>query len=388
MMKKLFVLFAVAAFAMSSCSESGFLISGTVASDAELDGQYIYLYTHGAEGVLLDSALVTDGSFTFKGVQKTPALVDLRFADGVINREAYKSKGGFEPFAPWFVLDNNARLTVSVGKTSAVEGSAENDELTAHLQQAGKLYGSLPALKANLQNINKLYDNMPLELRAKNEALKKAEKSLEQFEAQVTAFHKKYILKHSNSLTAAAIFYDHRHDLSEDVRREILAQAGETFKSAPNIDKMIEHLDVLEKVAVGKPFSDLELADPAGELHKLSEYAGTGKVVLLDFWASRCPPCRADMPHVAELYKQYKGKGFEIVGLSFDRTEEAWKKGIEELHMTWPQLSDLNYWQSAAATLYGVNSIPHTILVDKDGVIIAKDLRGDSLDAKLAELFD
>ncbi len=92
------------------------------------------------------------------------------------------------------------------------------------------------------------------------------------------------------------------------------------------------------------------------------------------------------MPNVVAAYDKYKSKGFEVVGVSFDQDHERWTQGIKDLNMTWPQMSDLQYWDSPVVDLYAINGIPHTILLDKDGVIIEKDLRGDALDAKLAEL--
>ena len=120
----------------------------------------------------------------------------------------------------------------------------------------------------------------------------------------------------------------------------------------------------------------------------MSDYAGKGKVVLVDFWASWCGPCRQEMPNVVKVYNQYKDKGFEIVGVSLDQTEEAWKKGIADLGITWPQMSDLKYWQCEAAAIYGVNAIPHTVLIDKDGTIIERNLRGEKLYERIAELLD
>jgi peroxiredoxin len=195
-------------------------------------------------------------------------------------------------------------------------------------------------------------------------------------------------MKHNNSWTGARVFYDNRYVLPEADQREIIDRAGEVFKSAPGIDKRIGHLAVLGNVATGRMFTDFEMPDTHNNPHKLSEYVGNGKVTLIDFWASWCPPCRRSIPHLREIYGQYKDKGFEIIGVSLDRTHEAWVKGIEDLHITWPQMSDLQYWKSAGAALYGVNSIPHTVLVDKNGVIIAKNLHGDALSARLAELLD
>ena len=150
---------------------------------------------------------------------------------------------------------------------------------------------------------------------------------------------------------------------------------------------MINHLEILKKVAVGQKFTDFEMSDAQGKMHKLSEFVGNGKnIVLIDFWASWCPPCRRDMPNLVDVYKQYKGKGFEIVGISLDSKKEAWEKGIKDLKITWPQLSDLQGWKNSGAKLYGVNSIPHTVLVDKDGTIIAKGLHGKEVGEKLGEM--
>lgn len=157
-------------------------------------------------------------------------------------------------------------------------------------------------------------------------------------------------------------------------------------KSVPGISYMIDHLNVLKKVAVGQKFTDFEMPDAKGEMHKLSEYVGNGKVVLIDFWASWCPPCRAEMPNLVKAYKDYKGKGFDIVGISLDSKADAWAKGVKDLNITWTQLSDLKGWQNGGAALYGVNSIPHTVLVDKDGTIIAKNLHGQELEDKIKEV--
>ena len=112
-----------------------------------------------------------------------------------------------------------------------------------------------------------------------------------------------------------------------------------------------------------------------------------GKVVLVDFWAAWCGPCRQENPNVVRLYQQYHSKGFEILGVSLDRTKEDWLKAIAADNLTWIHVSDLQYWQNAAARLYGVNAIPQSFLLDKDGKIIGKGLRGEDLANKLAEIF-
>ncbi|MDR2809758.1 MAG: AhpC/TSA family protein [Tannerellaceae bacterium] len=371
-MKKLFSL-ALAVLLTAACNEKpGFTITGTV-DNGDLNGKYVYLYAYGVgDTEPLDSALVSNNAFTFEGIQDTPLLASLRFAEGVINSQQAINEG-FDPYSPWFVLDNS-KLTVFLGENSTIKGSTENNELTAYIQQ-----------------LNKHYDNPELEaqLTSKNDSLiLLAEDALEAIDAQAVPIHKAYILSHNNSWTGAQVFYANRYVLPEADQQEIIAQAGDVFKSAPGIDKRIEHLAVLEKVGVGKKFTDFEMADPQNNPHKLAEYVGNGKITLIDFWASWCPPCRRSIPYLREIYKQYGNKGFEIVGVSLDRTHEAWVKGVEDLQITWPQLSDLQYWKNAGAALYGVNSIPHTVLVDKDGTIIAKNLHGEALGARLAELLD
>ena len=130
---------------------------------------------------------------------------------------------------------------------------------------------------------------------------------------------------------------------------------------------------------------EIDLPDTLGNNIKLSSLRG--KVVLIDFWASWCSPCRRANPHVVGLYNKYHAKGFDILGVSFDKTRASWTKAILDDGLVWHQVSDLKYWNSIAGKAYGVKSIPHTVLIDKDGKIIAIGLRGAALDAKLKEIF-
>ncbi len=138
---------------------------------------------------------------------------------------------------------------------------------------------------------------------------------------------------------------------------------------------------------IGKKFIDLEEPDQNGKMHKLSEYVGNGQWVLIDCWASWCSPCRAEMPFVVAAYNKYHKKGFNIVGLSFDQKKKAWLDAIKELNMPWIHLSDLKGWKTVAARVYNVEGIPACFLVDPKGIIVARDLRGPQLEAKLREIF-
>lgn len=137
-------------------------------------------------------------------------------------------------------------------------------------------------------------------------------------------------------------------------------------------------------IAVGMQAPELALPNPSGDTVRLSSLRG--KYVLIDFWASWCKPCRLENPNVVRMYGKYKNKGFEILGVSLDGTREAWVKAIEADGLTWPHMSDLKLWRSIAAQTYDVHAIPHTVLVDPFGKVVALNLRGPALEAKLAEL--
>ncbi len=369
-MKKYLTL-AASALLLAACDgQPGYKINGTVANN--LNGNYIYMYEYGTNNTPVDSALVQNGTFSFKGSAQAPALRTLAFAENVV-QYAKAAPGENAPFTSTFVLENGD-LNATLKETSSfVSGTPENDALKALQERINTMRADLEKLKTDLKSEDPEIANA-------------AEKKYDEIETNVADTVKAYILNNADKQTAAKLLYDFRYYLDEASQNEIINKASETFKAVPNIDQLIQHLEVLKTVAVGKKFVDFEMADPKGESHKLSEFVGDGKhVVLIDFWASWCPPCRRDMPNLVEAYKKYKSKGFEIVGISLDSKAEAWAKGVKDLNITWTQLSDLKGWKNSGAQLYGVNSIPHTVLVNKDGTIIAKGLHGEEIASKLEE---
>lgn len=136
---------------------------------------------------------------------------------------------------------------------------------------------------------------------------------------------------------------------------------------------------------LGSAAPEIRQATPTGGSFALSQLRG--KVVLIDFWASWCRPCRIENPNVKRVYERFKGKGFEILGVSLDRDQTAWTEAIKADGLPWKHVSDLQFWNNAAAQEYGVSSIPYTVLVDQEGKVLEKGLRADQLEARLSELF-
>ncbi|NQD71779.1 TlpA family protein disulfide reductase [Sphingobacterium shayense] len=144
------------------------------------------------------------------------------------------------------------------------------------------------------------------------------------------------------------------------------------------------YLKRLESTSVGKKAPGITQLTPEGEPFSLSDLRG--KYVLIDFWAAWCPDCRRENPSLVKTYAEFSGENFEILGVSFDRKHEDWVKAIKTDKLTWKHVSDLQNWQNAAGTLYGVRSIPQNVLVDPEGIIVARNIHGEELDNKLREL--
>ena len=191
--------------------------------------------------------------------------------------------------------------------------------------------------------------------------------------------------KHPASL--AWIFFQDKLDMSNDF--DIIDKIdAASFKEYPEnifVQQRHQQVDVERKTAIGASAPEIELTDPKGNIRKLSSLKG--KVVLIDFWASWCGPCRKENPNVVNIYGKYHDKGFEVFSVSLDKDKDGWLAAIAKDNLSWPNhVSDLKYWKSAGAAAYGVTSIPFTVLVDKKGKIVAKKLRGEELESKVKEL--
>ena len=182
-------------------------------------------------------------------------------------------------------------------------------------------------------------------------------------------------------LATGLLSTDEDFNFLDSLEQRFVAEKPEAYYTK----KMTELLEVPRKLTPGNMVANLELATPDGKM--LSIASLRGKVVLIDFWASWCKPCRQENPNLVRMYNQYKGKGFDILGVSLDNDKDRWTKAIADDKLTWKHISDLKGWQSQACATFNVTSIPFTLLIDKDGKLIAKGLRGEALESKLKEIF-
>ena len=368
-MKKLSILIlAIAALGALSCSSNK--VKYDIQGSAP-DGVTVRL-VDAMTSATLDSAVVADGAFALKGKAEKDAFLNLT-AEG----------------DDWtFMLFNDGTpIQVDFADDSLV-GSDLNNRLSECDHRNTDAY--------------KAYYKVIEDFEALPEAEQRANGPMFMLEYNA-AFQKYYdfymgmIEENEDNLIPVAFIQQVRSIASPDKFNE-LVESDAPFARHPyvqDLKRKIEEADAKRQEAeerkqgiVGQKFLDLEEPDPDGNMHKLSEFVGQGKWVLVDFWASWCGPCEREMPNVVAAYKKYHDKGFEVVGLSFDREKEPWVKAITEWDMPWIHLSDVKYWKSLAADVYSVNSIPDNLLIDPEGTVVARGLRGHALEEKLEEIFD
>lgn len=237
------------------------------------------------------------------------------------------------------------------------------------------------------QKVNELNaDFMKARADEDEEAMQDVESRYAKIETENTEKLKTKINDMGNSIAAfyAVNFLDAEKEFA--YLSELADKFKENMPDSRYTEQFVAQVEELRRLSIGMEAPEIALPNPQGDTVKLSSLQG--KYVMIDFWAAWCKPCRMENPNVVRLYNKYKDKGFEIYGVSLDRTKEAWMEAIKQDNLGWVHVSDLQYFDSEAASLYNINAIPATILLDREGNIIAKNLRGKALEDKLAELFD
>lgn len=216
-------------------------------------------------------------------------------------------------------------------------------------------------------------------------AIERIEDEYTQIENNKNNYQTLFLTKNSNSFVAPYILYNNRYNYELTELEDFVNNFN--INEENDYSKLLdEYIAILQRVDVGQPYLDFTQETPEGDLLSLSELVGKSKLLLVDFWASWCGPCRAENPNVVEVYNEYHEKGFDVLGVSLDMQKENWIKAIEDDGLIWHNISDLKYWNNEAAKSYGISSIPSNLLLDENGIIIAKNLRGEDLRKKVNEI--
>jgi len=353
MRKTIILLFLILAF--TAKAQEKFDIQGTLYTN-NYDGKKLYLkeVDHSIGFIDLDSAIVKNAKFSFGGnLNNMPKVAFIVPAEPTHDLSQTV-----------IVILENGTTEVSINETgNYLTGGPKVTEFQAFYDEQIEISDKIKT--------------------ARNEySEEEYEKSLEELRASTY----KYIKNNMKNSIGEFFIMDARVILYPYQIFELLGMAKPDFSQSPQAQYLIQDL-LNVSLAVGDNYRDITLEDTNGVNISLSDFVGKSKVVLLDFWASWCGPCRKEMPNVVEAYKKYNNKGFEIVGISLDDNRKAWIEAIRSMNMTWPQMSDMRGWDSEAAQLYKVTSIPYTLLIDQEGKVIAINLVGKELNEKLEEIF-
>ena len=380
-MKRILLLLTVSAV-LFSCNKAGvneYIISGTVKGVA--DGKTVILEKQDETGQLkpIDTVKIKDGKFTIKGSAKEPEIMLLQV-------EALQGK------VP-FILENGD-IEVIVDKDSVqkskLSGTFNNDVFSKFNVDVVKFQKDSQKKMTAFQNANMA------KMKAAQEAkdtitINKLMKEYQVLQKAGMDFYVKFAEANPKALISALIVDSMLNDPSVDLARakKIFASFSPELKKYKPGKSIQSKLDKIAKpvaatTEVGTIAPDFSAPNPEGKSISLKE--SLGKVTIIDFWASWCNPCRAENPNVVALYNEFHSKGLNIISVSLDKDAKKWKEAIAKDKLTWNQVSNLKDFEDPIAVTYGINAIPSTYILDAKGTIVAKDLRGAELKAKVAAL--
>jgi peroxiredoxin len=344
-------------------ADSYYTLSGKIKG---ADGRKIYLISHKNDILYKDSVSSSDGSFMFSGAVSNPYLYSLAVE-------------GTTAVIPVF-LENSKITVIAYIKdygAATITGSKEHDIYRQFRAILQKEIGPSEVVKQH-EELQKQKDSANMK-RISDQWNSKGDSVL----AQLKAFFKSH---RDNYVTGYGIQSMVRGPMKDDERESLYNILSDRIKASEYGNQIRQKMETESMLGIGKKAPDFVQNQPDGKQLRLSSLKG--KYVLVDFWASWCKPCRAENPNIVKAYLSYKDKGLDIVGVSLDQPggKDAWLKAIKDDNLTWHQVSDLMFWDNAVAVQYNIKSIPYNLLLDPNGIIVGRNLKGKDLQQKLASL--
>ncbi len=364
-MNKLSYPLLVIAIVLTTCSSGPhYVITGNIKG---ADSVTFLLQERGSgQYVTLDSAVARNGVFRMKGGPvKHPEMVVLS-AKNTRDRTT-------------FYLENS-EITITGSLDSLydvkVTGSRTQDEYNAFRESDKPLSEKYSKLSEEFQYARQNNDT------ARQNAIRKEAEGIDR---EMTQLQKDFVKNHPASFVTPTILAGLSIEMDGSELESYINGLDTAVANTPVIKDLKERAVKMMAVSVGQKAPDFTLNDPEGKPVSLYSKVGS-KLLLVDFWAGWCGPCRRENPNVVKIYNEFSKKGFDVFGVSLDQKRDEWVQAISDDHLTWTQVSDLQFWGNAAARLYAVNSIPANFLLDQNGIIIARNLRGDELYNKVKEI--
>lgn len=372
--------YAIAGLLITTLASSAQEVKFSGTADKKFAGDKIIIYNRAG---VHDSAYIKDGAFSFTEPFKEPGLYMF------YSELESKTKGSYAPYGILVTEPGTIKLAADVENfaNTKVSGAKENELYKSFASVSSKAQQKIIDDLTQKYGKELIYNRKPDTSDVKYKQLMQEYKEVSEANQKIELERlTKFIKDNPNSFAAVYLLDGYARTMELADVEGLYGSLGPKYKETNSYLSIGKGIAARKITAIGKIAPDFTQPDTLGNAVALSSLRG--KYVLVDFWASWCGPCRAENPNLVKTFNHYKDKGFTVLGVSLDQPgkKDAWLAAIHKDNLTWTQVSDLKFWDNEVAVLYGIKAIPTNLLLDPQGKIIAKDLRGADLDKKLAEV--